>query len=73
MARSVAKRCGSLPRQRASAAPMPYQAGSVWRDWAQPNTQGMARTDSLERSSRERWVGREPMLSRPISLTGVTS
>ena len=52
---------------------MPNQAGRVWRDCAQLNTQAMARTDDLVRSPFLRWDGREPMLSNPISLRGVAS
>jgi hypothetical protein len=63
----------SLPQQYSNALPRPYQAGRVWRDWAQPNSQAIARTDDFERSPFARCDGREPMLSRPISLTGVAS
>ena len=49
---------------------MPYQPGSITRDWLQASTHGMARRSAIEEVGL-RDVGRLPMFSDPISLTGV--
>ena len=49
---------------------MPYQPGSITRDWLQASTHGMARRSEMEVVGL-RDVGLLPMLSEPISLTGV--
>src|SRR6218665_3322556 len=64
---------GVLPcrfTKAATAAPNPYQPGSVSRHWPQLNPQGVARRSSIF------WLalragGREPMLSSAISRIGV--
>ena len=30
-----------------SAVPKPYQPGTIWRDWVQPKTHGIARSPSM--------------------------
>ncbi len=53
-----------------NAEPVPYQPGSMTRDWLHASTHGMARRSVIEVVGL-RDVGRLPMLSDPISLTGV--
>src|SRR5271157_550247 len=53
-----------------NADPVPYQPGSITRDWLHASTQGMARRSAIEAVGL-RDVGRLPMFSDPISLTGV--
>ena len=64
----------SLPSPSAihcsKAVPVPYQPGSITRDWLQASTHGMARRSEIEVVGL-RDVGLLPMLSEPISLTGV--
>ena len=55
-----------------SAAPAPYQPGSMIRACAQLNTQGMARKSSIA-SDVVRDAGREPILSSAISVIGVAA
>ena len=50
--------------------PVPYQPGSITRDWLQASTHGMARRSEIDVVGL-RDVGLLPMLSAPISLTGV--
>ena len=69
----VSKRSGLPAHQVAKLKPIPYHAGNVCRDCAQANTQPIARTEFLERSCFFRCEGREPILSWPISPTGVAS
>ena len=49
---------------------MPYQPGSITRDWLQASTHGMARRSEIDVVGL-RDVGLLPMFSAPISLTGV--
>ena len=49
---------------------MPYQPGSITRDWLQASTHGIARRSEICVVGF-RDVGRLPMFSAPISLTGV--
>ena len=49
---------------------MPYQPGSITRDWLQASTHGMARRSEIAVVGL-REAGLLPMLSAPISLTGV--
>mmetsp|Transcript_3994 Transcript_3994/g.8631 ORF Transcript_3994/g.8631 Transcript_3994/m.8631 type:complete len:295 (-) Transcript_3994:1953-2837(-) len=53
-----------------SASPMPSHTGRCRRVWVQAKIQGMARSVSMP-PSLLRLAGREPMLRRPSSLTGV--
>ena len=50
--------------------PVPYQPGSITRDWLHASTHGIARRSEIDVVGL-REVGRLPMLSAPISLTGV--
>jgi hypothetical protein len=50
----------------ATAAPKPYQPGSITRHCAQENTHGIARRSSIA-CDFLREAGREPMLSSAIS------
>ena len=79
---NVRKKChsrcisASTSRRPASRAarrpePTPNQPGTIWRDWVQPNTQGMARSPSMPPPEAGRRDGREPMLSEPSCSTGV--
>src|SRR5438270_8935752 len=52
------------------ADPVPYQPGSITRDCVHASTHGMARRSEID-SVGLREVGRLPMFSDPISLTGV--
>lgn len=49
---------------------MPYQPGSMTRDWDQERTQGMARRSEMAVVCL-RDAGRDPMLRSPISARGV--
>src|ERR1044071_2351784 len=64
----------SLPSPPAThssnAVPVPYQPGSMTRDWLQASTHGMARRSEMDVVGL-RDVGRLPMFSAPISLSGV--
>jgi hypothetical protein len=51
--------------------PTPYQPGTIWRDWVQPNTHGIARRLSRPPPESGRRAGREPMCSAPSRSTGV--
>src|ERR1700737_3705033 len=53
-----------------TADPVPYQPGSITRDWLHASTHGIARRSEMDVVCL-RHVGRLPMLSAPISLTGV--
>src|SRR6202011_6327782 len=53
-----------------NADPVPYQPGSITRDWLHASTHGMARRSEID-SVGLRDEGLLPMLSDPISLTGV--
>src|ERR1700757_3434806 len=53
-----------------NAEPVPYQPGSMTRDWLQASTHGMARRSAIDCVGL-REGGRLPILSDPISLTGV--
>ena len=53
-----------------NADPVPYQPGSITRDWLHASTHGMARRSEIDVVGL-REVGRLPMFSAPISLTGV--
>ncbi len=66
MARSSA---GSSPW---TAAPKPYQPGSMTRDCDQLNTQGMARRSSMA-GEAVRLAGREPIFRSAISAIGVAA
>ena len=57
--------------QPSIADPVPYQPGSITRDWHQPNTQGIARRSAIV--GRLRDAGRLPMSSAPSSLIGVAA
>ena len=64
---------GSLPgalRKASTAAPKPYQPGSVRRHCPQLKPQGMARRSSIFWLGL-REAGREPMFSSAISRMGV--
>ena len=50
--------------------PVPYQPGSITRDWLHAITHGIARRSEIDDVGL-RDVGRLPMFSAPISLTGV--
>ena len=50
--------------------PVPYQPGSITRDWLQASTHGMARRSEIAVVGL-REAGLLPMFSAPISLTGV--
>ena len=63
---------GSFASQASTAAPKPYQPGSISRHCAQLNTQGIARRSSIRRDV-VREAGRLPMFSVAISLIGVDS
>ncbi len=43
----------------------------IWRDWVQPNTQGMARRSSMRDRPPARRAGRDPMFICASSSTGV--
>jgi hypothetical protein len=60
----------SGPPHASTAAPKPYQPGSMSRHWLQLNTHGIARRSSI-RSLAPRDAGRLPMLSSAISAIGV--
>ncbi len=60
------------PSHALTAAPKPYQPGSVRRHCAQLNTQGMARRSSMPRWL-ERDAGRLPILRVAISSSTVDS
>ena len=60
----------AVPMKACTAAPKPYQPGSVRRHWPQLKPQGMARRSSM-RSLGLRLAGREPMWSWAISRIGV--
>ena len=49
--------------------PAPYQAGNMWRDWVQANTQGTERSASKP-SLPGRTAGREPICMRVIDVDG---
>ena len=53
-----------------TALPVPYQPGSITRHWLQASTHGMARRSEIDVVAL-RIAGRLPILSAPISLTGV--
>src|ERR1700694_1803745 len=53
-----------------NADPVPYQPGSITRDWLQASTHGIARRSEIDVVGL-RDVGRLPILRSPISLTGV--
>ena len=55
-----------------TAEPKPNQPGSMTRDWAQLNTQGMARRSSMA-VEVEREAGRDPILRSAISAMGVAA
>ena len=61
------------PASRAAARPLPtpYQPGTIWRDWVQPNTHGIARRPSMPAPESGRRAGREPRCSSASSSTGV--
>ena len=59
------------PKAR-TAAPNPYQPGSITRHCAHENTHGIARRSSM-RVEALREAGREPMLSSAISPIGVVA
>ena len=63
---------GRAASQALTAAPKPYQPGSINRHCAQLNTQGMARRSSM-RVEDLREAGRLPMLSLAISPITVDS
>ena len=50
--------------------PVPYQPGSMTRDWLQASTHGIARRSEIDVVGL-REVGLLPMFSAPISPTGV--
>src|SRR5215211_6569999 len=54
------------------ALPVPYQPGSITRDWLQASTHGIARRSEIDVVGL-RDAGRLPMFRAPISLTGVDS
>ena len=70
----ISRSSSILPRrdstQCSTAAPKPYQPGSIRRDWLQLNTQGMARMSSMVCVAR-REAGRLPILSSESSVIGV--
>ena len=43
----------------------------IWRDWVQPNTQGMARSADRPSPLSGRVAGRDPILRSASSVTGV--
>ena len=43
----------------------------IWRDWVQPNTQGMALRSAMPEVDDALLDGREPMFMPPNSSTGV--
>ena len=55
---------------RAARCPAPNQPGTIWRDWFQAKTQGMARRSSMVARPLRR-AGRDPSGSAPISSSGV--
>ena len=59
-------------RKLSSALPAPNQPVIRWRFWLQPNTQGMARR-SARLAAPKRRAGREPILSRTSSSTGLAA
>src|ERR1700729_2450209 len=61
---------GSALVNSLTAAPKPYQPGSIRRHWAQLNTQGIARKSSIAVVFL-REAGREPMFSVAISVITV--
>ena len=72
MACSVARPSGCAASQAFTAAPKPYQPGSITRHCAQLNTQGMARRSSMP-CFLERDAGRLPILRVAISSRTVDS
>ena len=69
----ISDRTSSSPASRAAANPdpTPNQPGTIWRDWVQPNTHGIARSPSMPPPEDGRRDGREPMFSEPSCSTGV--
>ena len=63
---------GCAASQAFTAAPKPYQPGSITRHCAQLNTQGMARRSSMP-CFLERDAGRLPILRLAISSSTVDS
>ena len=61
------------PASRAAARPLPTpnQPGTIWRDWVQPKTQGIARRPEMPPPESGRRDGREPRCSSASSSTGV--
>ncbi len=71
--RAASRSVSPWPASRAAARPLPSpnQPGTIWRLWVQPNTHGIARSPSSPAPASGRDEGREPMLSRLSSCTGV--
>src|SRR5690606_10696914 len=71
--RYISCRSGSSPASRAALRPepAPNQPGTIWRDWVQPNTHGIARSPSSPLEDVVRLEGREPMFRSPSCSTGV--
>src|SRR5208283_173281 len=69
----ISPSAGPAPSARAEASPdpTPYQPGMIWRDWVQPNTQGIARSAARSDPDSGRYAGREPRFKSLSSATGV--
>ncbi len=63
---------GCAASHASTAAPKPYQPGSISRHWPQLNTHGIARRSSI-RFDAVREAGRLPMLRPAISAIGVAA